>query len=248
MPSRALIFQHMPHDSPGRFGDYLMADGFDLHVVNLGKGEPIPALDKYDFLMVLGGEMNVWEEAQYPWLALEKRAIAQWVRQIQRPYLGVCLGHQLLAESLGGEVGRSKQAEIGLSHVHLRDLLEDGFMRRGLPTRVEVGQWHHSEVVRAPIDGTILAASESTPIQGLRVGSAAIGLQFHAEWTPEVIRNWQHEPGHMEAYEAECGQGAYGRLLSEAPRIMDAYERLGRLVYATLMDRQTAEGGGAASG
>ena len=125
MIRRALVFQHMDDEPPGLFGDFLRERGAALDTVMLHRGETIPSLAPYDFLLVMGGAMDVWEEEAHPWLAAEKAAIREWALKRNRPYLGICLGLQLLAalerEALARDLGlverRLHAAELG----HQRD-------------------------------------------------------------------------------------------------------------------------------
>src|SRR5258708_3771618 len=98
---RALIFQHMDHDHPGRFLDYFAEDRIVPHFVRLWEGEDIPALKDFDVMFVLGGKQDIWEEPDYPWMTAEMGAIREWVVERAKPYIGVCLGHQLLNAALG---------------------------------------------------------------------------------------------------------------------------------------------------
>ncbi len=93
----------------------------DWTAVELDKGDPIPPLEGYDVLWVMGGPMDVWDVEEHPWLVEEKRAIRKWVREMERPFLGLCLGHQLLADALGGTCGPQRPPEIGVSRVDLTD-------------------------------------------------------------------------------------------------------------------------------
>ncbi len=99
VPLRVLVFQHIAVEHPGVFRDFFAQDGIDWDAIELDEGETIPDLQGYDILMVMGGPMDVWEETAYPWLVEEKQAIRAWI-EAGRPFLGFCLGHQLLAAAL----------------------------------------------------------------------------------------------------------------------------------------------------
>jgi GMP synthase-like glutamine amidotransferase len=112
---RVLVFQHLRSEGPGAIGQLLTDAGMTLHSVELDEGEPIPTqeeLEEYDFLLVMGGVMDVWQEDKHPWLVPEKVVIRRWVKQMQRPYLGVCLAHQLLADALGGVLASNSHCAV----------------------------------------------------------------------------------------------------------------------------------------
>ena len=129
---RALVFQHMDHDHPGRFLDYFAEDGIIPEPVRLFEGQAIPDLAPYDFLFVLGGSQDTWQEDQHPWLAAEKQAIREWVMERAKPYFGVCLGHQLLATALGGEVAPADEGEVGVFDVTLTEEAKSHRLMQGL--------------------------------------------------------------------------------------------------------------------
>src|SRR6185369_7395324 len=101
---RILVLQHASVEHPGIFREFFRADGYAWDTVELDAGETIPALEPYDFMLVMGGPQDTWQEAEHPWLVAEKAAIRRFVLDMRRPYLGICLGHQLLAAALGGKV------------------------------------------------------------------------------------------------------------------------------------------------
>ena len=118
---RLLVFKHIACEHPGVLRSFLAEDGIPWDAVELAAGEPIPALESYDMLWVMGGPMDVWDVEEHPWLPAEKRAIRHWVGKLRRPYLGVCLGHQLLADALGGTCGPQRPPEVGICDVSLTE-------------------------------------------------------------------------------------------------------------------------------
>lgn len=233
---RALVFQHMNHDHPGRFLDYFAEDGIIPEHVRLFEGQDIPDLAPYDFLFVLGGSQDTWQEEQYPWLRAEQEAIREWVMDRARPYFGVCLGHQLLCTALGGEVAPANQGEVGVHEVQLTDDGHDHALFRGLDPSHKVMQWHMAEVKRAPQQGRVLARSDATAVQTLAIGDHAIGTQFHCEFTPQTVATWSSIPGALDSLERHLGPGAYQRLVAESFPLMPRMAAMTRRIYDNLME------------
>ena len=111
---RILVLQHARIEHPGVFGKFLEEDGHTWQAVHLDEGEKLPSIEGFDALWVMGGPMDTWEENKYPWLKDEKKYIRDAVKNKGVPYLGLCLGHQLLGVSLGGKCGPSKKSEVGV--------------------------------------------------------------------------------------------------------------------------------------
>src|SRR5215468_9746261 len=155
---RFLVFQHIAIEHPGIFRDFLAADGISWDAVELDEGAPIPPFDGYDALWVMGGPLDVWEEDQHPWLAAEKRAIRAAVER-GLPYLGICLGHQLLGAAMGGRVGKAAQAEVGILDVGLTEAGRRDPLFAGLSPTFKALQWHGAEVIEPPLDAAVLAQS-----------------------------------------------------------------------------------------
>jgi GMP synthase-like glutamine amidotransferase len=232
---RVLIFQHMDHDNAGRFMDFFAEDGFMPKAIRLWEGQPVPSLDGYDLLMVLGGAQDVWQSEEYPWLIAEKEAIREWVVAMAKPYIGLCLGHQLLADALGGTVGLAGRSEVGVSEIKVAsEGLRHPFFT-GLSGAYKVVQWHFAEVKAPPANATVLASSSDTAVQAIAVDRHAIGLQFHAEFTPQTVASWESLPGYVASLEANLGPGAYERVAAEAYPMMPDYAVLTRRIYDNVL-------------
>jgi GMP synthase-like glutamine amidotransferase len=232
---RFLVFQHIACEHPGIFRDFLQADGIAYDAVELDEGDAIPPLERYDALWVMGGPMDVWEEDQHPWLVAEKAAIREAVRERGMPYMGLCLGHQLLGAALGGKVGKMKTAEVGILGVELTAEGRADPIFAGMAHSQKALQWHGAEVQVAPPGAVILASSPLCPNQAMRVGSNAYGLQYHVELTSRTVPEWGEVPAYACSLDDTLGKGALPRLRDEAAGLMPEFNRSARQIYDNFM-------------
>jgi GMP synthase-like glutamine amidotransferase len=228
---RVLVFQHIAVEHPGIFRDFMAADGVAWDAIELDAGEAIPPLEPYDALIVMGGPMDVFEEDKFPWLIAEKRAIREWVVERRRPYLGLCLGHQLLADALGGEVARMATPEVGMLTVETTEAAKADTLLKGLGPRIDCLQWHGCEVTRLPNESTVLARSPACAVQAFRVGERAYGLQCHVELTERTVAEWGAVPIYADSLEQSCGRGALLRLDEDAKQRLPALASNARRLY-----------------
>ena len=232
---RALVFQHMDYDHPGRFLDFFSEDGIVPELVRLWEGQEIPNLAPYDFLFVLGGAQDTWQENEHTWMPAEKAAIREWVWDRAKPYFGVCLGHQLLCDALGGEVALAAEPEVGVFDVSLTPDGQEHGLFAGVESSNKVMQWHWAEVTRAPQVARVLATSTRSAIQAIAINDHAVSTQFHCEFTPQTMATWSSLPGYLASLEKQNGAGAYRRLVDEATPLMPQMARMTRRIYDNLM-------------
>lgn len=226
-----LVLQHAAVEHPGIFRRFLEEDGHSWDTVELDQGGQLPSLDGYDALWVLGGPMDVWQEDEHPWLKDEKAFIQEAVEQRGMSYLGLCLGHQLLAEALGGSVGPAGTPEIGVMDVQMTEMGATGIFMDDLPDRFPCLQWHSAEVTKLPQGAEVLATSPDCAVQAMTWGPRAYSVQFHVEIEPDTVANWAKIPAYSAALEKAMGPGAVDRLAADCDRHMGEFNRLAERLY-----------------
>jgi GMP synthase (glutamine-hydrolysing) len=229
MPLRVLVFQHEASDGPGYLGEALEKRGAALDIVRLDLGQPLPDPAGHDMLLVLGGEMNVYSEAEFPWLAAETRLLRDAVEAGQ-PVLGLCLGGQLLARALGAQVHVGATHEVGLATIDLNAEGQADPLFAGLtaPRGVE---WH-DDTFEVPVGAVALAGSAGCANQAFRYGSC-YGLQFHPECSPDMLAAWIEGAGDNARVDTAAFQQAVDSeadgLRAQADRLVDNFLRQARL-------------------
>jgi len=238
---RVLVFQHVDVEHSGIFREFLAEQGHAMEVVELDAGARIPPLDGFDALWVMGGPMDVWEEDEHPWLVAEKAAIREAVTLRGLPYLGFCLGHQLLGDALGGKVGRAAESEVGVMPIVCTAAGRASPFLRGLPATFEVLQWHGAEVSAAPPGAAVLASSTRCGVQAMAVGARAFSMQFHVEITATTVTDWAGIPAYAESLERQLGADGAAGLMQRSLQGMPAFNRYARQIY---LNWQSATGFG----
>jgi GMP synthase-like glutamine amidotransferase len=232
---RILVFQHLAVEHPGVFREFWDEKGHEWVPVELDAGEAIPDMEGFDLLAVMGGPMDVWQEDLHPWLVTEKAAIQHWVRDLGRPYLGLCLGHQLLADALGGRVSLMARPEVGLCNVQLTEAGRKDAVLAGVPDVIETLQWHGAEIASLPVGGVVLAANEACPIQAFRWGDKAYGFQFHTEITSSTVADWKRVPEYEASLERAIGHLEAAKLGDlVAPKLVE-FRAVAARINANLM-------------
>ena len=189
---RIHVLQHVPFEGLGSILPWAESRNATVSTTRFFDSPSLPDLRHFDLLVALGGPMSVNDEVGLPWLVEEKRFVRESI-QAEKSVLGICLGAQLMACSLGSRVQPGAHKEIGWFPVFGSGQGGSSF---SFPERTEVFHWH-GETFGLPAGAVHLARSEACVNQAFQVGPRAIGLQFHLETTPEsadaIIANCRDE-------------------------------------------------------
>ncbi|MGC4054061.1 MAG: type 1 glutamine amidotransferase [Paludibaculum sp.] len=180
---RIHFLQHVAFETPGLIGEWAVQRGHSLSGTRLDLGQPLPPLDTFDLLLVMGGPMSVNDEHLYPWLKPEKQLIADTMAA-GKFVIGVCLGSQMLAGVLGSTIFRNAEKEIGWFPVRTTGA---GSLFEDMPAEFTVFHWH-GETYEIPAGATHLAYTAGCRSQAFET-EHCLGLQFHMEMTENIIQD-----------------------------------------------------------
>ena len=176
--------EHEPFEGLANIEVWAKKKGHSITRTLLFNNEELPEISDFDWLVVMGGSVNIYEEDKYPWLKDEKSFIAQAIAS-KKIILGVCLGSQLIADVLGGRVSRNKHKEIGWFPVSLTEEAKDSSIFNAFPEKFTAFHWH-GDTFKIPRGARRIAQSEGCPNQAFEFGRV-IGLQFHLEYSKKSI-------------------------------------------------------------
>jgi len=222
-----LVLQHINIEHPGIFLKFMKEDNIKIDTIELDENEEIPNLDPYDAMIVMGGPMDTWQEETYPWLKPEKEAINKFVCVNKKPYLGLCLGAQLLSEAIGGKVRKMKTPEIGVLKVSIED---NKSLFSGLNKELKVLQWHSYEAYDLPSNANLLASSSECKVQAFSSNNA-FGLQFHVEQTNKTVPEWACVPEYKSALENTLGQNALEKFKKDVEENLIVFNNSAKIIY-----------------
>jgi len=229
-----IVLQHIKVEDPGYIKNLMLSEGINLTTIELDEGEKIPNdLKKFDAMFCMGGPMDTWMEKKYPWLIEEKKKIKEFVINLKKPYLGFCLGCQLLGEVVGGKVVKSNSPEIGMLNINFLDNKKNDKLFFEFPEKITSLQWHSYEVqgLENNKDITLLASSLETKYQIFKYQNHAYGIQFHIEVKDTTVNDWGCVPEYKSALEEQLGKGALEKFDKEAKINMTAMNKYSSILY-----------------
>ena len=181
-------------------------------------------MNEFDGMFCMGGPMDTYMEKEFPWLVEEKKRIKEFVIDLKKPYLGFCLGCQLLGEVVGGKIVKSRPAEIGMMDINFTQEKNKDNLFSKFPDQIKSLQWHSYEVqeIENNNDVTLLASSPITKYQIFKYQDHAYGIQFHIEIKDTTVKEWGCVPEYKKALEDQLGNGALEKFDQSAKDVVSA--------------------------
>ena len=234
MSKNIIILQHIDIETPGYILDLMIRDNFNLTTIELDEGDKIPHnLEKFDGMLCMGGPMDTWMENDFPWLIDEKKQIKEYVVNLKKPYLGFCLGCQLLGEVLGGSVVKSVPPEIGILDVDMKNNYITDNLFSDFSSSIKALQWHSYEVQNLETNNevTLLGSSPTTKYQIFKYQNHAYGIQFHIEIKDTTVNEWGCVAEYKKALEDQLGEGALEKFDNAAKDNMTDMNNYSKILY-----------------
>lgn len=183
---RLHYLQHVPFENPGSILLWAKEGGHRVTGTQLYLEEELPEADSFDWLVIMGGPMNIYEEEKYPWLEEEKEFIRAAIYQ-GKVVIGICLGGQLIADVIGGRVTKNPCREIGWYPVIFSDKAKKNPLFDYLPEAPVVFSWHGDTFSLLPPEAEVLAGNEACVNQAFCFRKKVFGFQYHMENSPQII-------------------------------------------------------------
>jgi len=213
------ILQHADFEGPGEIAAWAGHRGHTVNVHHLYRGEALPGFGAFDFLVIMGGEMNIYQYRDWPWLKPESEFIRSTLEAGKR-VVGICLGAQFIADALGARVFQNPHHEVGWLPITWTSNARTAFP--GLSSNANVLHWH-GDTFNLPEGATRLASSQGCPEQGFFIPEKCLALQFHMEVDPTLVQEFVKS-------QAEWPAGPYVQtpkaIISEAAAYCDENRKL----------------------
>jgi GMP synthase-like glutamine amidotransferase len=185
---RVHYLQHVPFENPGSILEWAKQYGFRVTSTHLYKSDLLPKQQDFDWLVVMGGPMNIYDEKNYPWLAAEKEFIRDAIAS-GKVVIGLCLGGQLIADVIGGKVIRNDHLEIGWFPIRLSETARSSPLFSFFPQQPMVFEWHGDTFCALPENTERIAENDACEHQAFIYRKRVFGFQYHLENTSVIIKN-----------------------------------------------------------
>ena len=227
---KVLVIRNVSYETEGLLEPLLRNEGFELNIVDFQRDAAAqPSLAGHAGLVVMGGPMGANDTQRFPHLRIVERLCAEAMER-SLPLVGVCLGAQIMARTLGSEVRANPVREVGWYDLHVTAAGRRDALFCGLDAREVVLQWH-GDTFDLPPEAELLASSPDCPNQAFRYGENAYAIQFHLEIVRPMIEEWVSRDA-ARGWLGAQGRISAARILADTRACMARSMELGQRVYS----------------
>ncbi len=228
----ALVLQHFHENPPGRVGKLLDEHEIPYHLIHVGQ-DTLPNPSEYGAIFVLGGTQHLYNKSKYPYTVHEEIYIRRAIQQ-DIPYLGMCLGGQLLANTFKAPIRKLPKEHIGFLTIHFTQAGQNDPLYHGMPGYQQAFQWHE-DCFELPLGAVSLAHHQDGANQAFRYLSHAYGLQYHIELTEDMLDTWLHDPALKKEFIDEYGTEQYEKTEQQAVELYPTYAKHARTLVENFL-------------
>lgn len=216
MNLRIAVIQHVEFEGPAEIENWAKTNSHILTIYKLFLSPNLPSIKAFDFLIIMGGPMGVYDTTRYTWLQAEKELIADAIKE-KKKVLGICLGAQLIASALGANVYQARNKEIGWWPIEKCATTEENAIGKLIPLQQTVFQWH-GDTFDLPKGSIQLMRSTACENQAFAIENQVLALQYHIEIQPKSIQLL------LENCSADIEQGDYIQTIEEITKERQEYK------------------------
>ena len=228
----ALVLQHFHENPPGRVGNLLDKHAIPFDLIHVGQ-DSLPNPRDYGAIIVLGGTQHLYNKSKYPYTTHEEIYIYRAIED-RVPYLGMCLGGQLLANTFKAPIRKLPKEHIGFLRIKFTEVGQKDPLYAGLPGYQQAFQWHE-DCFDLPLGAVPLAHHEDGANQAFRYLDSAYGLQYHIELTEDMLDLWLHDPALKKEFIDEYGTERYEHVEREAIELYPTYASHAQLLVENFL-------------
>ena len=230
---RIVLLQHVWDNHKGYVGQLLDDYAIPYEIIDV-EHETIPDPTQYAAVISFGGSQHIYAMDRYPYL-LQERAMLHTMVEQELPFLGICLGGQLLADAFGGQVRKHALAEFGFYEVQLTEQGRDDPLFTGFPTDHQIVFHWHEDTFDLPVGATLLATSDTTENLAFRYGLRAYGLQYHIEIDDNTLDTWLYDPECKQSVLERHGMQIYTATEQDRATLLPVYHQHSRIIIENFL-------------
>ena len=240
MPARILVIENDPIAPLDLVEEWLQEAGLEVDIVKPHLGEHMPSSIPagYQGLLVLGGTMGAHDDEEFSWLT-PQRSLMKDAIATDFPFVGICLGAQILATAVDGKSVRTPSPEAGVEQIKFNNAAADDklfgtFAGKEIPAVA----WHQDYIVDLPDDAVVLGSTQACPVHAFRIGQNVYGMQFHPEVSAATVSNWAKPNNDVLKKLGKSPESALAEVSAQQDELMQTWKPVFAKFAKTVIENQ----------